>query len=216
MGAEVNYFSALNYSNKKSEFSWRMENLPLILEILGTVFGLAYVVLAAKKNIWCWLMGILASLCSIYLFYVYSKLYAEALLSAYYVVTGVIGWVYWSRPKKELPVIRVRWWNHVVFIVVGIVLSIVLYKILSTFFPDAEKKLLDSFTTMFSFLATWITIKKWLSNWIYWIVIDAVTVAMYWSRGLNIYAGLMVVYTVLAVYGYLEWKKEYLKAESID
>lgn len=193
-----------------------MENLPLILEILGTVFGLAYIVLAAKKNIWCWLMGILGSLCSIYLFYEYSKLYAEALLSAYYVVTGVIGWLHWSNPKKELPVIRVKWWKHFAFITAGALLSIVFYKILSTFFKEAEKPLLDSFTTIFSFLATWITIKKWLSSWIYWIVIDAVTVAMYWSRGLNIYAGLMVVYTVLALYGYLEWRKANPRTLSVN
>lgn len=184
-----------------------MENLPLLTEILATAFGLAYVILAARKNIWCWLMGIIGSALSIYLFWVYSKLYAEAILAFYYVITGVIGWVQWNNPKEDRPIIKVDYKAHLLFIGVGVMLSLAFYQLVTSIFTDAARPMLDSFTTVFSFLATWITIKKWLSSWVYWIVIDAVTAFMYWSRDLQIYSGLMILYTVLATYGYLEWKK---------
>jgi len=192
-----------------------MLEIPVVLEVLATLFGLAYVILAAKKNIWCWLMGIIGSISSIYLFWFYSKLYAEAILSFYYVITGIIGWIYWDKPKTELPVLKVSYTAHSLFIVIGIGLSFAFYSLVTYVFTDAARPLLDSFTTVFSFLATLITIKKWISNWIYWIVIDAVTAYMYWSRDLNIYSGLMILYTVLAIYGYLQWRKSEAKTVTL-
>ena len=189
-----------------------MENSSLYIEILGTLFGLAYVILAAKKNIWCWIAGIISSFLSVYLFWVYSKLYAEAILYMYYVIAGIVGWVQWSNPKTDRPfIIKVDSGTHVFLVVTGAVLSFLLYFLISLIFPDAAKPLIDSFTTVFSFLATWITIRKWISSWIYWIIIDSISVGLYWSRDLNIYAFLMIVYTVLAVYGYYSWKKSEIK-----
>ncbi len=189
-----------------------MENSSLYIEILGTLFGLAYVILAAKKNIWCWIAGIISSFLSVYLFWVYSKLYAEAILYMYYVIAGIVGWVQWSNPKTDRPfIIKVDSGTHVFFIVTGAVLSFLLYFLISLIFPDAAKPLIDSFTTVFSFLATWITIRKWISSWIYWIIIDSISVGLYLSRGLNIYALLMVFYTALAIYGYYSWKKSEIK-----
>tara|TARA_Y100000589_G_C27080745_1_gene599491 strand:+ start:188 stop:802 length:615 start_codon:yes stop_codon:yes gene_type:complete len=189
-----------------------MENSSLYIEILGTLFGVAYVILAAKKNIWCWIAGIISSVLMVYLFWIYSKLYAEAILYMYYVIAGIVGWVQWSNPKTDRPfIIKVDSVTHVFFVVIGVVLSFLLYFLISIVFSDAAKPLIDSFTTVFSFLATWITIRKWISSWVYWIVIDLISVGLYWSRDLNIYAFLMIVYTVLAVYGYYSWKKSEIK-----
>ena len=186
---------------------WFSENIAFVLEIIAVVFGLAYVILAARKNIWCWLMGIISSIASIYLFVEYSKLYSEAILYIYYVVTGIIGWVNWKNAESDLKTIRKPVRSHLVFIGIGILFSGLFYLLASNIFTDAARPLIDSFTTVFSFMATWITIKRWLSNWIYWIVIDAVTTFLYIDRGLDLYACLMVLYTVLAAYAYLEWVK---------
>ena len=189
-----------------------MEYLPVLIEVLATFFGVAYVILAAKKNILCWSAGIISSILMVYLFWVYSKLYAEAYLYFYYVIAGIVGWIQWSNPKTDRPfVIKVNYATHIVFILFGAILSYGLYFLISYIFPDAARPLMDSFTTVFSFLATWMTIRKWLSSWIYWIIIDVVSVGLYWSRDLNIYSFLMVLYTVLAVYGYLSWKKSQTK-----
>ncbi len=186
---------------------WVSNNAALLLEIIAVVFGLAYVILAAKKNIWCWLMGIISSCASIYLFIEYSKLYSEAILYFYYVVTGIIGWINWKNAENNLKIVRKSITTHLVFITIGIFLSILFYLLVSNIFTDAARPLVDAFTTVFSFMATWITIKRWLSNWIYWVVIDAVTTVLYFDRDLKIYAGLMIVYTLLATYGYWQWVK---------
>ena len=186
---------------------WVSNNAALLLEIIAVIFGLAYVVLAARKNIWCWLMGIIGSIASIYLFIEYSKLYSEAILYVYYVATGIIGWVNWKKAEDDLKIIRKPVTSHLVFIGFGILFSGLFYLLVSNVFTDAARPLIDSFTTVFSFMATWITIKRWLSNWIYWIVIDAVTTFLYIDRGLDLYAGLMLLYTGLAAYAYWEWLK---------
>ena len=96
---------------------------------------------------------------------------------------------------------------HLIIITIGIVLSLLLYWTMTYFFTDAEKPLVDAFTTIFSFIATYLATKKWIGNWIYWIIIDFISTWLYFSRGLEIYAVLMFIYSVIAVYGYMEWKK---------
>jgi nicotinamide mononucleotide transporter len=186
--------------------------MALLIEILSVLFGIAYVVLAAKRNIWCWLMGIIASVLSIVLFAHYSKLYAEALLSVYYVLTGILGWLSWNKKSENIKVERASVSKHVLAILISVAGAFLLNYLINYLFKDAERTLLDSFTTSFSFVATFLTIKRWLSNWIYWIVIDAFTVYLYFSQELYIYALLMVAYTVIAYYGWKSWRLEYEKA----
>lgn len=188
--------------------------MALILELISVFFGLGYVVLAARKSIWCWLFGIIGSLSSIYLFAEYSKLYAEAILSIYYVITGVIGWVQWNKPNVELPIVKKELKYHLAFIGLATVGSIGFYFFVTNVFTDAARPLIDSFTTVFSFFATWITIRRWLGSWIYWVVIDVVSTILYWSKDLNIYAGLMLLYSVFAIYGFYEWLKLYKKEQA--
>jgi nicotinamide mononucleotide transporter len=194
--------------------SWIFNNIALLIEIVAVVFGVIYVVLAAKNKISCWIYGIIGSLISIYLFIVYAKLYAEAVLYVFYVFAGIYGWITWKNTKHENEVTQHKFLNHVVIIGVGVVLALLLFYIVNLFFPKAQRPLIDSFTTVFSFIATYLTAKKWIENWLYWIVIDAVTVYLYFSRGLNIYALLMLAYSVIAIFGYLEWKK--LKVVKVD
>ena len=142
-----------------------------------------------------------------YLFIEYSKLYSEAILYFYYVITGIICWINWKNAENDLKIVRKSITTHLVFIAIGIFLSTLFYLLVSNIFTDAARPLVDAFTTVFSFMATWITIKRWLSNWIYWVVIDAVTTFLYIDRGLDLYAGLMLLNTGLAAYAYWEWIK---------
>ena len=193
---------------------WIFNNFPLLLEIVAVIFGVLYTVLMAKNKISCWIFGIIGSLLSIYLFLVYAKLYAEALLSVFYVFAGVYGWIMWKKQKVIEEVYQRKLMTHIKLISIGIVLSLLMYFGLAYFFEEAEKPLIDSFTTIFSFIATYLMAKKWLENWFYWIVIDGVSVYLYYTRGLEIYALLMFAYTIIVVYGYFEWKK--LKVVKVD
>ena len=79
---------------------------------------------------------------------------------------------------------------------------------------DAQKPYADAFSTIFSFFATYLEAKKVLSAWIYWFGLNAFSVWLYFARHLEVYSGLMVVYTVLSVIGYLQWRKSYLAAKT--
>ena len=187
--------------------TWVSNNIALLLEIVAVILGIIYVVLAAKNKISCWIFGILGSLLSIVLFVIYAKLYAEAVLYIFYVLAGIYGWINWKKQKNETEVYQRNIKIHLIIFIIGIALSVLLYYVMTHLFDDAKKPLIDSFTTIFSFIATYLTTKKWIENWIYWIVIDAVTTYLYFSRGLEIYAILMLAYSIIAVYGYFQWKK---------
>ncbi len=178
------------------------------IEVSAVLTGVAYVVLATRQHIACWFFGIVSSLLSIYLFAT-GKLYAESLLYSYYVIAGIYGWYNWQRGHggKGLPVIRWPWQKHLRWGIIGVCLAIALGKILSSY-TDAAQPFVDAHTTIFSFIATYLTTKKVLENWQYWIIIDMVSIWLYADRGFALYALLMLVYTVIAVFGYWRWREQ--------
>ena len=178
----------------------------------AVAFGIIYVLLAARENILCWFFGIVGSGLSIYLFFL-SRLYAESFLYGYYVLAGIYGWWAWTHGRDasaehQMSIIRWDRRHHLLAIAVGVLLSLVLAAALRRY-TDAQMPLIDAHTTIFSFIATYLVTRKVLSNWIYWIVIDAVSAGLYAGRGLYLYALLMVAYTIIAVFGYRSWKKRY-------
>lgn len=179
------------------------------LEWIAVAFNVGYVILAARENAWCWPLGIVGSGLSIWLF-IHAQLYAESVLFTYYVFMGFYGWYQWIGKRTDdnaLKIIDWPWKKHILFLIIGYLFTFLLFLTLKTF-TDAKMPLLDSFTTIFSFIATWMTAKRVLENWIYWIAIDALSVYLYYSRGLDIYSLLSFVYTGMAIYGYYNWKKD--------
>ncbi|MEM6379842.1 MAG: nicotinamide riboside transporter PnuC [Bacteroidota bacterium] len=177
-------------------------------EVAAVICGLIYVILVSQENIWCWFWGGLNALLSIYLF-IEIQLYAESILYAYYFLAAIYGWYAWKHARRVSDtnaIIEWSWQKHLIMILVGFGLSYLLYLFLSSY-TDAQMPLIDAHTTIFSFLATYLVTRKVLSNWLYWIVIDAISVWLYVSRGIELYAVLMLVYTVIAVLGYFQWKK---------
>lgn len=179
-----------------------------ILEIIAVAFNVGYIILATRGNVWCWPLGIMGSLLSIWLF-INGKIYAEAFLFVYYVIMGFYGWKQWSKQRSENDDLEIVEWNlqkHILLIAGGYIVTGALYFALNNY-TDAEMPLLDSFTTVFSFIATWLTAKRYIENWVYWIGINALTVYLYSSRDFQIYAILSVVYTIMAIYGVYNWNK---------
>jgi nicotinamide mononucleotide transporter len=136
---------------------------------------------------------------------------AEALLYFYYVLAGVYGYWEWSRPQNQLKdhVLIQKWpiKNHILTLAVGGVLAIGMAQLMM--YINSSYPYADSLTTVFSFIATWLVVKRVLSNWVYWIIIDVASAYIYYLKGLNYYTGMMVIYTVLAVWGYYKWLQEY-------
>jgi len=188
---------------------WFIENW---IEIVAVTTGLAYIFLSIKQNIWCWMFGIVSSAMYLFVFFD-SKIYADMILQAYYVIMGIYGWIHWARidnsgDKNALPVLRLN--KKELFVLSGV--SVFLFIIIAQFlicFTDSPVPYIDAFTTSLSFTATWMLARKILEHWIIWVIVNAVSVGLYFYRGLYVTIILFVVLTIMAVIGYFEWKKEW-------
>lgn len=180
-----------------------------IAEWLIALTALLYVVFAAYNNIWCWLFGILSSGLSIYLCF-NGHLYLESALQLFYVLIGIYGWYEWkfgSESNDELEITRINLRVFVYLMVIGVACWIPL-GLFSAHFSTQVLPYLDAFITSFSIVATWMTAKKQLENWLFWIVIDGLAIYLYASRGFYLIALIYFLYTILAYVGYRSWKKE--------
>ncbi len=175
------------------------------LESIAVLFSILYVILVARANIWCWVAAIISV--SLYLFICFeAKLYAETGLQFFYLIMAIIGFFFWkeSPNKKQLDINELSISKHLLILFFGIVLTLILGYIL-TIYTQAKLPLLDSFTTVFSIIATFMVIKKILENWLYFIAIDLVSIYLYNSRDLQQTAMLFVLYTIIAFIGYYNW-----------
>lgn len=175
------------------------------LESLAVIFSLIYVVLAARENIWCWAAAVVSV--SLYIFICFeAKLYAETGLQIFYLIMAVTGYFLWKKSpnKKQLDIKELSIGNHALILFVGIVFTLILGYVL-TIYTQAKLPLLDSFTTVFSIIATFMVIKKIIENWLYFIAIDIISIYLYNSRDLQQTAMLFILYTVIAIIGYYNW-----------
>lgn len=178
------------------------------IEVISVLFGLVFLVLLIRQNILCWWFGIAGSLLSIFLFY-NTKLYSEAILYSYYVLMGFYGYYSWNNTKSKNNLNLVVSEEGLAFHLMAIVSSALTAICLGWYFEnysDATSPYLDALTTIFSFFATYLETKKILSAWIYWIIINGLTIGLYFTKGLDIYATLFVVYFVMSFVGYFKWK----------
>lgn len=181
-----------------------------ILEILAVIFGLLYLYFLIKEKIICWFFGILGSAISIWLF-IRINLYSESILYVYYVLIGFYGYYSWSKKHKNETSIYITKWkysSHILSLIIGLILGFGLAYYFNTY-TDAKNAYLDAYTTIFSFIASYMEAKKILSSWIFWIFINGATIFLYYNRGLDIYSLLTVVYFISSFIGYAKWKKKF-------
>lgn len=189
--------------------SWFASNY---IEILGTISSLIYLYLSIKKNILCWLFGIIASGLYVYIFLL-SGFYADMGLNVYYVFISIYGWINWSKTNKQEVEIKTgfvvsrldRKLSIILFFVfliifIGIVIILVNY-------TDSQIPYWDAFTTAGSIIATWMLARKILEHWILWIIVDFVSLGLYIYKDLYATSLLFLIYTIMAVVGFISWKK---------
>ena len=185
-------------------------NATSALEWVSVAFGIAYIVLATRENIWCWPAALIGTATAIILFWDVSLL-MESALNVYYLVMALYGWYQWRYGSKDHNTLAIqRWQTHQHLIAIAVILVLTLA---SGFglerFTQADYPFIDSFTTWAAVFTTWMVARKVLENWLYWVVIDAVSVWLFWQKELYLYALLFVAYTVIAVFGYREWSSRY-------
>ena len=183
------FFENLNYN-----WDW--------IETSAVLMSVLYVFFAAKENIWCWFFGAISAILYTYICF-NIKLYAETFLQLFYLIMAVIGYISW----KKTEVSKINQWSakkHLILILLSIIFVFIVGFLLSIR-TDAKMPLVDTFTTVFSVVATILVIKKVLENWLYWIVIDLVSIFLYFERDLHLSSILFMIYTIIAIKGYFSW-----------
>ena len=179
-------------------------------EITAVVFAILYLALAIKQNILCWTAWILSS--CLYTFVMYSAgLYMEALLQIFYVGMGIYGWHQWlnrNSSKQELSISTWQPAKHASAVTLIFVLAYVSGLLLEKY-TAAALPFLDAFTTWGAIVTTYMVANKVLENWIYWFVIDSISIYLFISRGLYFTALLFFLYLFMIVIGYRSWKRSY-------
>jgi len=189
--------------------SWLQEHW---VEVSGTVTGLAYLYFSIRQSILTWPLGLLSSVLYVYVFFV-SKFYADMGLQFYYVVISIYGWYAWlhgngkNNHHGELKVSRTSFGLWIKLFVANLVLYVVIAYILINF-TDSPVPYWDSFTTALSIVATWMLARKKIEHWLLWVIIDSVSLGLYIYKGLYATTFLFFVYTVMAVVGFVEWRKD--------
>lgn len=178
-------------------------------EWLAVSSGLFYVVLISYKKTAAWFFAVVSSTLYIYLCYI-NQLYLETGLQFFYLLMGLYGWYMWSSDDTDEEQAIIRWKTsyHLINIFVSGVLAVTLGFIFANFTNQANPYT-DAFTTVFSLAATFMVTQRVLENWIYWIVIDAASIYLFSSREMYMTSVLFVLYTLIAIFGYLKWKKIY-------
>lgn len=182
------------------------------LEVAAVIFAMAYLLLAVRENVWCWFFALLSTAIYTWLFWDVSLL-MESALNVYYMGMAVYGWHQWTRGgalrggKSSGLKVRAMSAHQHVFVIAAISLLTLVSGYLLTAHSSAAWPYVDSFTTWASVITTYLVAKKYLENWLYWIVIDSVSIPLYIDRGLNLTALLFVAYVIIATVGYFQWRQ---------
>lgn len=199
-------------------------NYPMsYIEFIGTILNIWCVWLTAKGKILSWPVGIVATILFTALFY-QIQLYSDLLEQVYFIITGFVGWYAWAKIAPELrgkdSDIRVgsNTLKRNVLWIVGIGVGTVLmtqvmgniHLLLPMIFKEAASyPLLDAFTTVMSFAATILLIRRKLEAWYLWILVDIIGIGLYWVKDVKFIALEYAIFLIIATAGYLKWKKIY-------
>lgn len=180
------------------------------LEIIGTLVGLVYLWLEYRASIYLWIAGIVMPV--IYLFVYYrAGLYADFGINIYYLLAAAYGWMNWVFKKKdvtlkELPITIMPLKKLPKLIFVFTVLFVGIHFILKTQ-TDSTVPISDSIVTALSVIALWMLAQKYVQQWLVWMVVDVICCGLYAYKELPFTAGLYGLYAVIAILGYLKWKR---------
>ena len=181
------------------------------LDILTTILGLIYIWLEYRAHIALWVVGIIMPALDIILYWQHG-LYGDAGMACYYTLAAFYGLYIWkfkkTRKKKEsLPIIFMPRNQYLPALLCFLIAWAATYFILITR-TNSTVPLFDSFTNALSFIGLWALARKYVEQWIFWIIVDVVCTFLYIQKGIPFKAMLYGLYVVIAIAGYRKWKSE--------
>lgn len=200
-------------------------NLQISLEAIACIFGIASVYFSIKKNIWVYPTGIVSTALYVYILFNFGLL-GDCMINIYYTIMSVYGWILWYKSSEDKVHVEVKYttrkeWN---FASILFILSLILVTVVYYFKPYIDNQFsmegvqlglyhldwanwMDIFTTSLFLVGMWLMAKQRIENWIFWIIGDLICVPMMLYKGLGITSVQYLVFTVMAILGYLNWKK---------
>ncbi|WP_257312157.1 nicotinamide riboside transporter PnuC [Geothrix fuzhouensis] len=182
--------------------------MPSLMEVSGFVTGAACVGLLVRQNIWNWPLGIANNLVFIVLFY-RTGLYADVGLQGFYIAISVYGWWSWlhgGRDHGALEVSRVRT-AMAGLLALAVAAATGLLAWLLRHYTNSTVPVLDSLITALSLVAQFMMTRKWVENWLVWILANSLSVGLLIYKGLYVTSGLYLVYQVLCILGWVAWRR---------
>jgi nicotinamide mononucleotide transporter len=181
------------------------------LEWFAVSFGVAEVLLAKRNKILLYPAGIVSIVLALYL-KLTSKLYAESLLSMYYLVMSVYGWMIWSQRKRNKQEALPVSWTTKRELQIALTISIGGYFVLYGFlvqFTNSDVPILDAFVSSTAWAGMWLLARRKIENWIFLNVSNIVAIPLMWHKDFVMFALLTMFFFVAAIFGYIDWKKIY-------
>ncbi|CAI8866227.1 nicotinamide riboside transporter PnuC [Chryseobacterium sp. IT-36CA2] len=203
------------------------DTLQVMLETFGAIFGTLSVYFSIKKNIWVYPTGIISTLIYVYILYNFGLL-GDCLINVYYSVMSIYGWILWAKNSKDNIHVDVKWATKKEWIYANMlfILSLILVTVIYYYKPYIDNKFsmegtslglyhldwanwMDVFTTSIFLAGMWFMAKQRIESWIFWIIGDLICIPMMIFKGLGITSVQYLVFTIMAILGYVNWKKSF-------
>lgn len=206
----IRVIRVLNFS-----FDTSSKNTIIMLEWFGVISGILYLWLEIKQHRWMWVVGFLTSLAYVFIFF-FAKVYADMGLNIYYVVISIYGFVQWSRKVEstenahpdETIIYRHLTLGLFVKILLATLLVFGLIWYFLSHFTDSPIPIGDACTTSIGIIATWMLAKRIVEHWIFWVVVNTLSVYLYYLRDLRPTMLLYICYAILSVLGWYSWTRK--------
>ena len=187
--------------------------LDVLLELIAVSFGIASVIFAKNENILVFPTGIISTILYIIICYKFI-LYGDMLINIYYTLMSLYGWYLWSfKVSGENVVITTSKKDDVAKSIFIFLSTIVIISCIYVYFDRMRNMTdyLDTFTTAIFFTAMWLMANKKIEHWIFWIIGNLISIPLYFVKGLGFSSIQFTIFLILAIIGYMQWKKNLIK-----
>lgn len=191
----------------------------ITLELVAVIFGLLSVWFAKKDNILVFPTGLVSTFIYAYLLWQWSLL-GDSMINVYYFIMSIYGWYHWTRKKGDVDEFPVSMMTNkekvmsVIIFVLTLVFVVAVYLYFDKF--TSWYSYVDTLLTAVFFVGMWLMAKRKIENWIFWIIGDLLSIPLYFAKGYTFTSFQYLVFTIIAVYGYLEWKKILNSSQNLE
>ena len=182
----------------------------IYLELFAVIMNITSVVYAKRNNILVYPTGLIGTGIFVYILLNFSLL-GDTIINAYFFSMSIYGWYFWSRKKDEVFINQVSTINQseIKYLFILAISSLIFIYFVYDYFDKWNNwtAYVDNITTAIFFVAMWLMARRKIESWIFWIIGDLITVPLYFYKGLTISSIQYIIFLILAVLGYISWKK---------